>query len=379
MESWSVHHLYKNAEDKIGKNGAISIKMYAQRLISRRLPVIFSLKHLSQITGIEYAILSNTVKRRREVANYRMFSVKKRSGGRRFIHAPSCELFKLQRFINQEILQKCIPHHASFAFHGPDGIQECAARHCGAKWLFQFDLKDFFYTINESSVFEIFHGLGYSNILSFELARLCTTTHLPITFSNTVLARPRHDASLPYPTLPNSRVLGVLPQGAPSSPMISNLAARSLDEKLELYANKVGLVYTRYADDICLSGYDLPASLSVGKIRSSILSIIRSCGFFENEDKIRIAGPGSRKLVLGLLVDGEHPKLSKEMRHRVKRLTHAIAKYGPSMVAAHEKEKFDSVFGFQNHVIGLFAFIKGIDKAFYQKQWNRLSQVIWLT
>jgi RNA-directed DNA polymerase len=161
--------------------------------------------------------------------------------------------------------------------------------------------------------------------------------------------------------------------------MISNLAARSLDEKLELYANKVGLVYTRYADDICLSGYDLPASLSVGKIRSSILSIIRSCGFFENEDKIRIAGPGSRKLVLGLLVDGEHPKLSKEMRHRVKRLTHAIAKYGPSMVAAHEKEKFDSVFGFQNHVIGLFAFIKGIDKAFYQKQWNRLSQVIWLT
>src|SRR3546814_16051573 len=87
MESWSVHHLYKTAEPLLGHDPAVQLKAYAQKLVRSRLPVIFTLKHLSKIVGVDYNILRATIERRRESINYRMFAIKKRSGGRRFIHS----------------------------------------------------------------------------------------------------------------------------------------------------------------------------------------------------------------------------------------------------------------------------------------------------
>lgn len=382
METWSTHHLFSEAKDTHGPEVAFELKSYAEALIGNGLPVIFSLGHLSRITGVKYSLLRASVERKRESANYRMFSIAKRSGGRRFIHGVTSELEHVQRFINSEILQKTDPHPASFAFHSLGGIRGCAARHCGARWLLQFDLKDFFYSISEFRVYEIFKEMGYRELLSFELARLCTTTRLPKSKESYLLRRegenpllfpslgPLEDP-LPYPNL--SHPMGVLPQGAPTSPMLSNLFARRLDEGLSTLAKEFGMVYTRYADDLTLSAVDIPVGVSLGSICSRVKNCIRRSGFFENPSKMRIAGPGSKKVVLGLLVDGENPRISKETFRRVDRHLHAVSKYGWEATAEHEG--FDSSYGFHNHICGLIAFINDVDPARWELFSRRLSSL----
>jgi RNA-directed DNA polymerase len=227
MENWSAHTLYERAEAKLGQKVAAGLQLYATQLNNRRLPVIFTLGHLAKITQVDYKFLRDTVDRRRESANYRMFAVKKRSGGRRFIHAVSGKLLAVQQFINTEILQQLLPHPCSYAFHPKGGIRKCAAQHCGAKWLFQYDLTDFFYDVTEIDVYRIFRNLGYRNLLSFELAHLCTTTHLPRHIK--VELKCREDCGLfeenniPYKIGGESKYIGVLPQGSPTSPMLSIL------------------------------------------------------------------------------------------------------------------------------------------------------------
>jgi RNA-directed DNA polymerase len=371
METWSTHHLYQRAAATLGSEPAVALQKYAQQLISNGLAVVFTLGHLSRITGVSYQMLRDTVNRKRESANYRMYAVKKRSGGRRFIHSVSKDLFTVQRFINQEILQKCVPHASSFAFHRSGGIRECAAMHCGARWLFQFDLVDFFYDVTEIDAYHVFLALGYRNLLAFELARLCTTTRLPqwqkrllfhhVGLDNFDSVGPR----FPYPE--RSGPVGVLPQGAPTSPMLSNLAARKLDESLQKFALENGFVYSRYADDITISASTFSKQQTVGGIHRSTIRLIRRAGFKENRSKTRVAGPGSKKIVLGLLVDGAEPRISKETYRRIDRHLHAATKFGLVETASHEG--FDSAYGFFNHLTGLIAFVKDVDL----KRWRDFS------
>lgn len=373
MEVWPVHHLFQQASALLGAEKANLLRQYAQKLRRENLPVIFSLRHLSKVTNVDYSVLRATVERRRESANYHMFAVKKRSGGRRFIHAVSEPLFTVQQFINAEILQKLDSHPASFAFHRQGGIQKCAAMHCGARWMFQYDLQNFFYDVNEVDAFHIFKNIGYRPLLAFELARICTTTRLPKQLKG--LLRPAIEGIRKTYDFYFDRfgATGVLPQGAPTSPMLSNLSARILDEKLTEYADQHGFIYTRYADDITLSTVDLHATLSVGNIHRSVTGIIRRSRFKVNDKKTRVAGPGSKKLVLGLLVDGDRPRISKETYKRIDRHLHATLKYGLAEVAAHEK--FDSPYGFYNHLAGLISFVKDVDRERWSEFNERFSRV----
>jgi len=374
MEDWSVHHLSKIAEPMLGKSSTEQLKRYAQQLIRASLPVIFTLRHLAKIVDVDYGLLRATVERRREAANYRMFAIKKRSGGRRHIHSVTGNLFKVQQFINFELLQKLKPHPASYAFHSTGGIRACAAAHCGARWLFKYDLENFFHAINEVNTYEVFARAGYRPLLAFELSRICTTTRLPKHLLH--LLRPKQNGfTKEYQFYQNlSGAIGVLPQGAPTSPMLSNLAAFGLDEKLTVFADQQGFTYTRYADDLTFSSSgELPDHISIGGIHRSIVRIIRECNFRENVKKTRVAGPGSKKVVLGMLVDGEKPRLTKETYKRIDRHLHATLKYGLVEVATHEK--FDSPIGFYNHLHGLIAFVKDVDTRRWLEFSDRLSRI----
>lgn len=375
MEAWSVHHLSQAATPALGKPAADHLKAYATRLARAGLPVIFTLRHLAKITAVEYGVLRATVERRRESANYRMFAVKKRSGGRRHIHAVTGDLFKVQQFINLELLQKMRPHPASYAFHADGGIRKCASVHCGARWLFQYDLENFFHALSESDAYRVFMKAGYRPLFAFELARLCTTTRLPAHLKHHLRPKRLAASMRAYQVyVERSGATGVLPQGAPTSPMLSNLAAFDLDEKLTAFADLHGFAYTRYADDLTFSaGGELPERMSIGDIHRTIVGIIRKCGFRENTKKTRVAGPGSKKVVLGLLVDGTVPRLSRETYKRIDRHLHATQRYGLVAVAAHEK--FDSAIGFHNHLAGLIAFVKDVDTARWQEFHNQFSNI----
>jgi RNA-directed DNA polymerase len=381
METWSAHHLYSRAQAALGEEAASCLQQYAQRLRANEIPVIFSLRHLSQLTDVRYRMLHETVDRKRASSNFRMYAIKKRSGGRRFIHAVSSELAKVHHFINKEILQRCKPHHCSFAYHKDGGIQRCAAAHCSARWLFQFDLTDFFYDVSEIDCYRVFSALGYRSILTFELARICTTRRLPDgclrysyhgkypyyvrwewldQYEPEKLNWPR-----PLPYVERFGRIGALPQGASTSPMLANLAAWKLDERLFQYALHNGLVYTRYADDITLS--TCSRLKNRGRIQQDVISIIRKARFKENSSKICIAGPGSKKVVLGLLVDGDQPRISREFYRRVERLLYGAMQNGFESAATYNG--FDSAYGLHNHLSGLIAYVKSVD----EKRWIEFS------
>ncbi|MDQ7733648.1 reverse transcriptase family protein [Halomonas sp. SpR1] len=386
MEAWSVHHLSKAAQSSLDEPSVTHLKAYAQSLQRSGIPVIFTLGHLSKIVGVDYSVLRMTVERRRESANYRMFAIKKRSGGRRHIHSVTGELLRTQQFINSEILQKFDPHSASFAFHPKGGVRNCASKHCGARWMFQYDLADFFHSIDESDVYSIFSGMGYRPLLAFEMARVCTTLRLPKHLMHLLNMPNRSSFGKNYTlyqkvvdvrgfgALPSPSPMGVLPQGAPTSPMLSNLAAYKLDIELTEFADNHGLIYTRYADDLTFSSIEnFPKELSIGDIHRSVIGIIRKNKFIENRKKTRVAGPGSKKTVLGLLVDGDLPRLSKETYKRIDRHLYAIKKYGITAVSNYEK--FDTPLGFYNHLAGLVAFVKDVDIQRWNEFHSRFSSI----
>jgi RNA-directed DNA polymerase len=372
MESWSTHYLYREALKSIGPTNAAALRDYAKKLIDKRVAVVFTLGHLAKICGVDYRLLRESVGRRREAANYRMYAVAKRSGGRRFIHSVAKDLFRVQDFINRDILQHCPTSSYSYAFHSSGGIRRCAAQHCGASWLLQYDLRDYFYSINEAHVYRVFTKIGYSPLLSFELGRLCTTLRVPnmggkrlfpIIPTGRIIIGAEAGADrgrvLPYPI--HYGHLGVLPQGAPTSPMLSNLASVALDNSLGRFAYEQGLVYSRYADDITFSSSTIKRRLEIAPLNAEIVRIIRANGFRENAKKTRIAGPGSKKLVLGLLVNGSAPRISRQAYKRIDRHLHACEKYGVTAVADHEG--FDSALGFHNHLGGLVAYVKDVDES----------------
>lgn len=378
MEDWSVHHLFQEAEEQLDRATALDLQRYASRLRNDGLPVIFTLRHLAKITGVRYTDLHESVNRRRELSNYRMFAIKKRSGGRRFIHAVSENLATVHRYVNTYILQKTRPHPCSYAFHSSGGIRECAAQHCGARWLLKFDLTDFFYYVTEPRVFRVFQLLGYKDLLAFELSRLCTTLRVPDQFAGYRTRTRFVDGDFPYS--PSFKGLGVAPQGASTSPMLSNLVARELDEVLSGFADEKCLVYTRYVDDLTFSATDLPKGLSVAHFRDHVVRLIRKSGFNENPKKFHVAGPGARRIVLGLLVDGDVPRISKDTYKRIDRLLYATGKFGLEATAAHEK--FDSAYGFYNHLGGLVAYVKDVDQARsleFSELFSRIEQPIGVT
>jgi RNA-directed DNA polymerase len=362
---WSIHTLHKSAIKEHSEEIALGIKDYALNLISQNLPVIFSLTHLAHITGVDSSILEQSIARTRERADYNIFAIRKRSGGKRYIHASRSELFSVQKFLNQELLQKLSCHSSAYAFSKGSSIYKCAAQHCDARWLLQFDLKDFFYSINEHQVFDLFLSLGYKKLLAFEMARICTTTRLPLEKRKYLIEIEkwrRISENLPYEPL---STIGVLPQGAPTSPMLSNMIAKDLDVDISKYATSNNLIYTRYADDITLSAYSLDKK-RIGKILNSVHHLIIEHGFHENLKKRRVSGPGSRKVVLGLLIDNEKPRLQKHTKKRINGILYAINKFGLKATADHIG--FQSTLGLYHHIGGLISSIKNIDIGYFFKQ-----------
>jgi hypothetical protein len=183
---------------------------------------------------------------------YRKFAITKRSGGKRFIHVPTPELKRVQKWITEYILKPVPVHACSFAFSKDSSIYRCASRHTGAQWLIKMDITGFFESVSEIQVYRVFRELGYQKLVALELARISTVAvhDLSPRFSNPIWkVRKRYDAIPSY----TKKVMGYLPQGAPTSPMLSNLVMRELDGIIQKLAAKAGLIYTRYSDDLTFS------------------------------------------------------------------------------------------------------------------------------
>lgn len=337
------------------------------------LPPILTLGHLARRSGISYQQLRRLAEGPRW-NHYSYFRIRKRSGGRRQISVPEHRLMLVQRWIAAHILKKLPIHRASSAFADGASIVKCARQHCGARWLIKLDISGFFGSISEIQVYRVFLAAGYAPLVAFELARLCTHAPNGSKRYNRAEWQSRNYWQLPIMRYRQPHV-GFLPQGAPTSPMLSNLIMRDMDKLLAALATSEGLTYTRYSDDITFSttgGFDRRRSVKLIRKASRLLATI---GLKVNDKKTRIVPPGARKVVLGLLVDGPEPRLNRDFRDNLRQHLHYVEKFGPE---AHRAAcGFDTISGLYRHVRGLIDFAKSVDATYAASMRRKFDTITW--
>jgi len=169
--------------------------------------------------------------------------------------------------------------------------------------------------------------------------------------------------------------MGHLPQGAPTSPMLSNLVVRKLDEELEAIAVSSGWEYTRYADDICFSTTGDSDHAACRRIIGATSKLMGKHGLSPNSSKTKISGPGSRKIVLGLLADTESPRLTRQFKAGIRQHLYYMKKYGPSQHA--RMRGFVSVLGLRNHLLGLAAYATQVEMVYAMGVKGDLDELDW--
>jgi RNA-directed DNA polymerase len=269
---------------------------------NNRVPVIFSLMHLSVLTGVRWERLRSIVKRERIDADYKVYPKQKSSGGKRWICVPAVEVRAVQDWIARNILTSpgavAQLGFASRAYSRGCSIVRNAREHAGAPWVVKIDLHNFFESVSERQVYWAFRELGYPALLSFEMARVCTRVTPPA--ADRLRRRDlqwrwnqqskQAWASLPY----RAEKIGHLPQGSPTSPMLSNLVAAQIDKEIARLATEQGGVYTRYADDLILSfsqGSRATCQAVLGRARI----LLGEHGFVVNRKKLTSLGPAQGK------------------------------------------------------------------------------------
>ena len=171
------------------------------------------------------------------------------------------------------------------------------------------------------------------------------------------------------------KLIGRLPQGAPTSPMLANLVMRGADEELQSLANSHGLVYTRYSDDITFSTQATFSKDQAMAVVKQSAAILKRQGLFPNRAKTAVVHPGARRVVLGLLVDSDQPRLSRAFRDRLRQHLYYLETRG---IMAHvEARGFDSAGGLYRHLRGLIDYANMVDQPYAQKQLLRLQQLPW--
>lgn len=165
---------YRNAGVDHGRSPELVANALSQAHLvqTQGLPAILSLRHLAHMVDVPYRRLRSIVSRR--VDPYRTFQISKRSGGYRTICVPTPLLLALQRWIHLRLLLRHPVHPASRAYASGSSVRECARMHAPARWLCKVDIRQFFESITEIQAYHVFEGMGYSPLVAFELARLCT-------------------------------------------------------------------------------------------------------------------------------------------------------------------------------------------------------------
>lgn len=246
------------------------------------LPVIQTLDDFSEITHIsKYTIFQLS---QHADKYYKTYVIPKKSGKPRVISQPSKKLKGLQSWILNNILNKLNVSSSCKGFEKGSSTFDNAEPHKGANSLLTIDLKDFFPTITQKQVFNIFKSIGYNSTVSVIFSNLCTFNE-------------------------------VLPQGSPCSPKLANLCAWKLDVRIQGFVGKRGINYTRYADDLSFSGL---SPLKVVQIIPMIKTIVEDEKFEINPSKTRIASSARAKIVTGLVLSNENFGIGKQKYKNVR-------------------------------------------------------------
>ncbi|WP_299851821.1 reverse transcriptase family protein [uncultured Roseovarius sp.] len=267
-----------------------AVEAYIKKLTDTGLPVILSPAHFSLLVKIqmhELFSISNAPDR-----YYTDFSVRKHNGGKRLISAPLPLLLYLQKWVLSNILETTEIHPAAKAYRKRSSIKENAKFHRKQAFVFKSDVRDFFGSISSFWVYNYFRTLGYTKAVSRLLSGICTKN-------------------------------GCLPQGAATSGYLSNIFMKECDEKLLVYCREHGLRFTRYADDIAISGgeVDFPS------LRQFVDKMLSDHDLNINLAKTRCIAQHARQKIAGVVVNSRMSP-GRDFLRQLRQDIYYIEKYG---------------------------------------------------
>jgi len=334
---------------------------YYMKLQAKNLPVIFSTYHLSILLDIPYQEIGAIIHDRKH--SYKFYEIRKKIGGTRQIIAPTKTLKYIQRFILSEIISKVEVSDNACAYVKGKSISSNAVVHSGKQSILKIDLIKFFDCISEKRVYWVFRRLGYAKNLSVDLAKLVTVP-LPEEYISRFT---EHEQKLHSLIIKQNEA--VLPQGAPTSPALSNIVLQTLDLRLDALASKNDLSYTRYADDITFSGEinNLPKF-------SLLKKIIGEEGFYINWRKVGIYQRGRKQIVTGLTVsNGVH--VPRKFKEEVAKHLYACNKFGVANHMLHNGIANKSYY--KEWLLGKVLYIHSIEPAIGQKLLAKFRSIAW--
>lgn len=276
---------------------------------------------LAAFFGLSYSDLAKTLYKIGDRYKYVEFKIPKKGGGNRTIKSPCKKLKIIQKKIS-EILYEIYPVRPSaHGFIKDRNIIRNAEKHLDKTYIFNVDLSDFFGSIHFGRVRNLFKSppFNFNHTVSTILAHACC-------FDNS------------------------LPQGAPSSPILSNMIAWKLDGQLQRLAKVTNSTYTRYVDDITFSftcsKARLPEEIVVAREAlaspgHALSKIIEENGFNINYEKVRLAGTMRRMEVTGITVN-EFPNVLRKYIRQISSILHSWRKYGYEATEKDFNEKYDT-------------------------------------
>lgn len=309
---------------------------YASNLMKNNMPVIFDYNHLSFLLQLEPYELSAFVFGN-ENRFYKELIIPKKRGGVRKIDIPSLRLKEIQKWILNNILYNYVVDDSCCGFVKGKSIYDNAIQHTNKKCVLNMDIKDFFPSISQKQVFQALYYVGYSKNVSFYLSKLLTKN-------------------------------SILPQGSPASPMVSNIVARRLDNRLRKVSACFGATYTRYADDLTFSG-----DSNIKQLIPIVEEIVEDEEFHINKNKTRYAHYYQRQEVTGLIVN-RGVSVPKNYIKSIKKEIYYCKKYG---VNSHLEKTNNSKSFYKEHMYGKAYFVRMINQKQGDAILNSLDEIEW--
>jgi RNA-directed DNA polymerase len=350
---------------------------YATKLSDKDLPVIFSIENLAMFMGVESKYIrnligdgKNNIKYEYEHKNkrYNYFKLKKRNGKFREIMSPAKELKYIQKWILVHILSKYQLAESCKGFRKDISIYHNAKVHENADMILKVDLLKFYDTITEKRIYGIFKSMGYVENLSYSFAKITTAKHR-IDYWIDFDKRSQEILKRLIVKKPS-----ILPQGAPTSPMLANIAATRMDLRFEGLAKKMNFNYSRYADDLTFSiktKQQLPSLKLITKI-------ISEEGFYINDEKTIYMKKGCRQYVTGLTTTNGI-NVSKKYRKEISEHIFYCRKFGVLSHLEKRKEEFPKYnsINFHDWLYGHLCFIKSINEEASKKMLDDFNKINW--
>lgn len=287
----SIYFVFSNEEeflDAVDSEISPEERSLAQSIAALGLPPITSHITLATMLGVNPGIIWSFVNKTQ--IHYRKFSLK--NGNKiRIIEAPKVSLKIFQKWFSYHLQRKFAPAAHVFGFTPGKSHISAASMHLGAEWVFSVDIRNFFQTTPKQVVEKALLEIGYPQSSTSILAKLCCLN-------------------------------GFLPQGAPTSPILSNMVFHSIDQELKNLATRYEINLTRYADDIVFSGKHQPPE----SLEQEVSKLLLNTPWQIADNKTELNILPNRLKVHGLLVHGTTLRLTKGYRNRIRMYKYLASK-----------------------------------------------------